>query len=141
MSPALKSIASSISPARCLPLLCGIIIGCECSSDVITERLSPDKRQKAVVFVRNCGATEAFQTGVTIVAPNQGTGNLEPSILLLGTPNSGMSGTTQDSILRTVSVDWLSDTTLVVSYDGRAKVWFQVAVFRGHAVRYLPRTR
>src|SRR2546426_4077176 len=52
-------------------VLCSIVVEyfpiCLCGNQVLHENLSPDKRSKAIVFQRDCGATTGLSTQVSIV--------------------------------------------------------------------------
>jgi hypothetical protein len=52
----------------------------QCENELVGEHTSPDGQYKAVLFVRDCGATTGFNTQVSLLRSNQhlknGSGNL-----------------------------------------------------------------
>jgi hypothetical protein len=94
-----------------------------CGNDVQAEVLSPRRHLKAVVFKRDCGATDASTTHVSII---------RSSGSVTGFPDT--SGNV--AVFRTtdVWVEWQSDTELVV--HGDAPFHTMESRVRGVAIRY-----
>jgi hypothetical protein len=42
-----------------------------CGNQIVTEQLSPDKKYKLVVFVRDCGATTGYSTQISILSSDK----------------------------------------------------------------------
>ena len=53
-------------------LLAGVSCGVDpCGTELIRETLSQDGKVKAVLFLRNCGATTDYMTSVSLVSPSE----------------------------------------------------------------------
>ncbi|WP_316368947.1 DUF5412 family protein [Candidatus Thiodiazotropha sp. CDECU1] len=52
-----------------------------CRNDLATESKSPDKKYKALIFQRDCGATTGFSTQISIIDANEELENKGGNIL------------------------------------------------------------
>ena len=90
-----------------------------CSSTLLAEAPSPDGRLVAVVYLRNCGATTSYSTGIRLLGANEALGDRRGNVV------HGCSG------LRQLGAAWEDEATLLVTYDGledcirdgRARLW------------------
>lgn len=61
---------NSIGMARPIVIICGFLLsGCNdaCQNQIVSETRSSDSQYSAVVFQRDCGATSAFTTQVSVL--------------------------------------------------------------------------
>jgi hypothetical protein len=119
--------------------LVGIVLlagfgGCvdPCGNEVISEVPSPDRRLKAIVFERDCGATTDFSTQVSVMPSGQqfltratwlrstASGNVFVADTNHGEAPPGPRGGPD------VQVRWLGPTRLSISHDRRARVSLQL---------------
>ena len=97
-----------------------------CVNEIRAEIPSPSGEHRAVVFRRNCGATTAFSTHVSVVPssetlPDQG-GNL---LVLDGEPD--------------VEATWTRPEHLEVSYPRSSEVFYASGEARGVTATHTPR--
>ena len=60
-----------------------------CGNEMYAEELSPDKKYKAVIFQRDCGATTGFSTQISIIGANDELENESGTIFIIdGHPDS-----------------------------------------------------
>jgi len=57
--------------------------GTMCKNKIYQEYLSPDKSYKAVVFQRDCGATTAFSTQISILKSNNKLNNESANVFIV----------------------------------------------------------
>lgn len=112
--------------------LCGIYVG--------DEVLSPNRKSKAVSYQIDCGATTGFNTHMAII-PGGSTLEIEDR-KLWGVTSFFVVESNNDPAPRTqyggpkVTVRWISDAQLEVSYDARARVIRKDASFAGMDIEY-----
>jgi len=100
------------------------ISGCEssmCGNQVLQEIPSPDKKLKAVVFQRDCGATTGFSTQLSIIKANEKLPNSKGNVFSADTDHgkvpAGPGGGPQ------VDVAWIGLHDLEVRYPQRARIF------------------
>ncbi len=76
-----------------------------CGNEVYSEMLSPDGKHRALVFQRDCGATTAFTTQVSIIDSDDELENESGNIYII-------KGHPQDVSL---GIKWLSNTELSIN--------------------------
>ncbi len=125
MSRAAFVIAGATLLALPVAALLGFValLGDVCGNDDLRETISPSGAFKAVLFRRDCGATTACSTQLSILPvwrklPNEG-GNV---FVVAGEP--------------WIEVRWLDDTHLAVSGTGGCRVFHQLSDFRGVQIQY-----
>ncbi len=130
--------------SRKLQYVAGIVVaawlsvGCDlCSNRVIAEVPAPSARLKAVVFQRNCGATTAFSTEVSLLKEGETLGNGSGNVFLADTDH----GAAPDSPIGgpIIEVRWLSDQVLVVVRDAKARAFKAETEVAGVEVQYVER--
>lgn len=79
-----------------------------CGNDIIKQEYSPDRRYKAIAFLRDCGATTVPTPEVSILPIDQDLPNEEGNVFI----NS----------YRTMVIDlkWISDSHLLILYEPSA---------------------
>ncbi len=97
-----------------------------CSNEVFRQVDSPDKKHKAVVFQRDCGATTGFSTQITVHKLNEYLENEAGNVLIAkGHPNE--SG---------FELAWLNSTTLQIKNTKNAKQYKNEVKIGSVAVQY-----
>ena len=103
-----------------------------CGNKIIHEKLSPDQDFKAVVFERDCGATTAFSTQISL---------LEASESLSGGGNAFVSdgGQIVEGLNGPwVEIRWLGPSSLEVRYDASARLFEQDENVQSTRISYVP---
>jgi hypothetical protein len=119
-------------------LLASVASGCDpCGNSPIARLPSPSGRMEAIVFTRDCGATTDFSTQVSLVKsgaslPTAGA-NLFSSDANHGKASRGPGGGPN------VTVRWLSDDMLEVSYQSGTRVFRREPSLDGIRVQYVQR--
>ncbi len=93
-----------------------------CANDALLRVPSPSRSMDAVVFMRDCGATTGFNTQVSVV------------------PAGGQSIDGGDTLVLEgrvpIRLEWRSDTQLVVSGIGSARVFHRAIETGGISISY-----
>ena len=97
-----------------------------CANEVLDEVPSPDRNLKAVVFVRNCGATTGLSTQVSVLGIDEVIEN-EPGNVFIIEPDGD------------VNAKWISASSLELEHPARTEVFRQMSEYRGTEITYLPR--
>ncbi len=105
-----------------------------CGNEVIQEIVSPDKRLKAVIFQRDCGATTDFSTQVSILdagekLPPQG-GNVFVCDSSHGKAPAGAGGGPP------VEVTWIANDALKIIHDTDARIFFAANKYKNAEIVY-----
>jgi hypothetical protein len=96
------------------------VFGSMCGNQIITEQLSPDKKYKFIVFVRDCGATTGFSTQVSILRNDK----------KLRDDDSGNVLTISDHYYgdwynkyggADVKAEWTTNKKILIRFDNRAE--------------------
>ncbi len=100
-----------------------------CGNELVSEALSPSGRLRAVVFLRDCGATTAYGVELSILRAEAGLPNRA------GNAFSADAGHT-DVPLK-LDVRWDTDEAVTVRYDPRLRVFTNEARVGRVQVRYV----
>jgi hypothetical protein len=104
-----------------------------CQSSISRTVIGPDKRFKAVVFERDCGATTAFSTQVSIAPANQELSDLAGNVFIAELADSG----TEDKLGGPVVIlEWKSERSLQLTYYKSARSYLKVARVGDISVTY-----
>lgn len=106
-----------------------------CENTVIATVPSPDARQNAVLFVRNCGATSAFSSELSILPADGGLQNMAGNTFIA---TGGESATETTWGGPALSAAWTQADRLTVRYDPTARTIKSEAMVEGVSVDYLP---
>ena len=114
-----------------------LFLSCDdlCANETLKTIQSPDGKRQAVVFRRDCGATTAYSTQVSIMAsgvklPNQG-GN----VFVADTDHG--KAPEQEGGGPVVNVEWLDNKSLRVSYDSKDRVFHKETQQSGVLITYV----
>jgi len=94
-----------------------------CSNEPVTVTPSPNGKAKAVVFHRNCGATTAPNTQVSVLPAYSELPNIPGNALVLDADAP-------------IEIKWISDSSLSVSGLGTARVSNQQKAANGVSIAY-----
>ena len=94
-----------------------------CKNESISVIPSPDGKTKAVVFHRNCGATTAANTQVSVLPAYSELPNIQGNALVLDADAP-------------IEVKWVSDSMLSISGLGAARVSHQLEEANGVSIAY-----
>lgn len=112
----------------------GILFASMCENSVLKTVISPNKKQKLVVFTRNCGATTDFSTQISILdaddeLPND-SGNVFVADCDHGTAPSGPGGGPA------VLVSWTGEDSVKISHDPLTRVFLSESSWEGIQIEY-----
>ena len=113
----------------------GLLARNACQNQVLAEVPAPNRRARAIVFQRSCGATTAFSTQVSLLAaarplPNEG-GNVFIADTDHGRAPAGPGGGP------IVEVRWVKPAELEVRHDTRARVLSADSLVNGVRIRFV----
>lgn len=106
-----------------------------CGNTVLATVPSPDGTLQAIVFERDCGATTGFSTQVSIVKEGARLSN-GPGNAFVADDDHGAASAARGRG-PDVTAEWRGTDTLVVQYDGRARVFHAAPRVRGITVRVI----
>ena len=111
---------------------CGVDLPGLCGNQVLHEKFSPDKRSKAIVFQRDCGATTGLSTQVSIVPSwrkhPHGCGNVLVADTNGGDAPSGPAGGP------VICLEWISSTKLKIIRHPKARVFLAQEFYHGISI-------
>lgn len=101
-------------------LIAPFVVMCSCSASkdscantVIRESIAPGNRTRAVVIVRDCGATTPLSAQVAVVPFGDPVPNTAANAFI---PDHRYGGDQADSAVQKISTTWLSDSVLVIRH-------------------------
>lgn len=106
-----------------------------CGNVVLAEYPSPNKKLKAVIFQRDCGATTGFSTQVSILQSTSALENEGGNIFVADT-NHGAAPADQGGGPE-VYVNWLSDTHLQIQHHKAVRTFRADTKSEGVKIEYL----
>jgi hypothetical protein len=92
-----------------------------CRNEEIREVASPSGAKKAVVFIRECGATTGFSTHVSVLEWTDRLWNNAGNVFIAD-DNAGMAPSGQHGELD-LAVHWASDQSLWIDYPSGARLF------------------
>jgi hypothetical protein len=104
-----------------------------CRNETVASLKSPDGKHRAILFMRECGATTDYTTQVSIVASSwsyHDIGNVFVADAYARDAKRGLWGGPW------AEVAWISPQQLLVSYDAHSRVFTQNATVRGVHITY-----
>ena len=118
--------------------MCTVLISCGgdlCANKPVHVVSAPGGGRAAVLFERDCGATTAFSSQVSIVAAHKGATGSGNAFIADddhgAAPSAHWGGPP-------VSMRWTSPTHLIIGYDSRARVFKREARVDGVEISYVP---
>jgi hypothetical protein len=110
-----------------------------CGNDVVEQVKSPDGQNKAVIFVRNCGATTDFSTQVSIMPPTKNINHADTGNVFTADSDHGAAAVSGLGALD-VRVAWSSPTSITISHPLRARVFVKETKYKNIAINYSTRS-
>jgi hypothetical protein len=104
-----------------------------CGDEIVGQYPSPDGRRKVLVYVRDCGATTSWATHAVIASTGNSSTDREPVFVADRDHGAAPAGPAHGPELR---VRWLDQSSVVLSYDPRARVFRSVEEADGVRIRY-----
>ncbi|WPP49079.1 hypothetical protein [Catalinimonas niigatensis] len=111
----------------------GVAVDDMCGNEIIQEIPSPNRKLKAVIFTRNCGATTGYSTHISLLPVTQKLLNTGGNILI--TSGNGNAPSWEFGGVP-VEVVWISKYSLKISYPGEAKTFTKETNFDEVAIVY-----
>jgi hypothetical protein len=109
--------------------------GSMCGNELVSEYLSPNGRNKVIVFVRDCGATTGFWTNISITNRSHKLGEDETSNA--ATIDDRESGPDTNRLGGgEVLVKWIANDTVVFRINEAAKLLKREDELRGVTIIY-----
>jgi len=106
-----------------------------CGNTVLTQYPSPNRKLKAVVFERSCGATTGFSTQVSILQTGSVLENAGANLFVADTDHgrapSGFGGGPEVRFL------WISDSSAELQYHPLARTYLALPEVEGVQVSFL----
>ncbi len=106
-----------------------------CGNEVLATTVAPDRRTRAVLFRRDCGATTGFSTQVSVLRDTVSLPN-DPGNVFVADDDHGRASPQQGDG-PVVKLRWLSPARLEVRYDARARVFVADTLVDGIQIRYV----
>ncbi|MDO9316501.1 MAG: hypothetical protein Q7T97_18360 [Burkholderiaceae bacterium] len=94
-----------------------------CGNRIVSEVIAPNKRLKATVFRRDCGATDGFSTQVSVISAFDQLPNKSGNAFSADTNHGAAPQAEADGPI--VQVEWQSDNALVIRHHPAARVFTQ----------------
>ena len=104
-----------------------------CVNEIVRRTPSPNGRREVVLFQRNCGATTDFATNLSVVRTGSDIG--ARGNLFIADSYDGRAALDTGFVIR-LSVQWLSNDSVLVRYDPRAQVFLHKHRVRGISIAY-----
>lgn len=98
-----------------------LLTAASCDNELLSETVSPDHEYKAVVFVRNCGATSAYSTQVSVLKTGDFVGN-DAGNAFTSDGNHGIAadGPGGGPVVR---AKWTARRNIMIEHDSDARVF------------------
>jgi hypothetical protein len=100
----------------CMDLLWGSM----CGNEIVEELSSPNKNFKAVIFIRDCGATTGYSTQLSIIGNSANLDDEGGNVLIMS--DKTRYGLTSENGGAKVKATWTSDSTMTIYLDKRTEV-------------------
>src|SRR5688572_7558431 len=100
-----------------------------CGNTIVQEVSSPDKNLRAVIFVRDCGATTGFSAQLSILEQSENLENESGNVLI--TDDNERKAPVAEHGGVVIIVEWKSTKELVVYLDERAQTFKKEGRIKG----------
>jgi hypothetical protein len=98
------------------------VSGCgTCENVIVSELSSPDHQQRAVIFVRSCGATTAYGTNVSVIGSSERLPDDRGNVLVIDDDHGRVRAGDKGSL--PVVLKWTASNEVVVEYPRDARVF------------------
>lgn len=107
-------------------IMLDIVFSDMCGNEINLELMSPDKKHKAIIFQRDCGATTGFSTQVSIIKSIEELPNKSGNVLTSdGHPNDNG-----------YKLKWLNAENLLISNAHNNRIYFKEKTIGTISVSY-----
>ncbi len=96
-----------------------------CANEIVSEKISLDLKYKAIVFIRDCGATTNYSLQVSILPKQDSLENSTGNILILDESYIDF-----ENHKTTLEYDWKKDNSLSIQIDPKTKIYYQVDQYK-----------
>ena len=97
-----------------------------CGNEINLELMSPDKKYKAIIFQRDCGATTGFSTQVSIIKSIEELPNESGNVLITdGHPNDNG-----------YKLNWLNNENILISNTQNNRIHFKEQTIGAISISY-----
>ncbi len=132
---ALMLFAGVAAAATAVAVYMGALSGA-CDGSIIASSSSPDGQHRAVLFERDCGATSASTSQVSIVANGEALGSSAANAFVADSNHQALRATAWGG--PDTRLSWIAPATLEIHYDRGARVFLHETPVKGIAIRYVP---
>jgi hypothetical protein len=92
-----------------------------CGNKIIRTEFSPDKKNKIVIFLRDCGATTDFSTQVSILKVDKKLEN-ESGNIFSADSERGKAKTDENNIVA-IKSKWINNNKVIITYDKNVRIF------------------
>ncbi|MEO6720725.1 MAG: hypothetical protein ABIN67_10165, partial [Ferruginibacter sp.] len=103
-------------------LLSSCLLGDMCSNTIDFTMVSPDGKKKIVMFDRDCGATTAGSTQISLLSSSENLSNISGNIFVSDRGN--------------VKMEWLSNREILITYPSDLTTFNKIDSFSDVLIRY-----
>lgn len=106
----------------------------QCENELVGEHTSPDGQYKAVLFVRDCGATTGFSTQVSLLRSNQHLKNESGNLFIADTDHGKIPSDPKGGL--EVRIVWKGSKDFYIFHHENARVFKAEKKVKGINVEY-----
>jgi len=106
----------------------------KCENESVGEHTSPDGKYKAVLFVRDCGATTGFSTQVSLLRSNQNLKNESGNLFIADTDHGKIPSDPKGGL--EVRIVWKGSKDFYIFHHESARVFKAEKKVKGINVEY-----
>jgi hypothetical protein len=107
-----------------------------CGNQILGSYPSPGGSKKAVLFVRNCGATTAWSVQASIMAPAEELHHADRGNIFTADGNHGAAAEHNPIGGPAVKVAWTDSNELEIRYSQGARIFLQISQFGQTHISY-----
>ena len=111
-----------------------LVWGDMCGNEIVEEIKSPDKRLKAIIFIRDCGATTGYSTQLSIIEDEDKLENGAGNTLILS--DKFGDGLSFDNGGAKVKAVWTSENSMTIYFDNKIEFTKQEEEIEGIKITY-----
>lgn len=105
-----------------------------CKNTIIEEILSPDKKNKIVIFTRDCGATTGYSTQVSLLPQDDNLKNDGGNIFIADTDHGKAPAGPAGGPM--IIAAWESNDKIKLKYNEQARIFKAEEEFKGIKINY-----
>ncbi len=105
-----------------------------CENEILAEYPSPDGKSKAIVFMRNCGATTEFNTQVSLLPAKEQLGTRPGNTVIADMGRGGVPSGPHGG--PEVNIQWIDLATVTIAHSKNARIFRADTEAGGIRVQY-----